>query len=412
MSGDLRVVHGQFETRPFRFRGRFDEAGDEAVAFGEAAQRVQVVVRDVLRVGARIRRQFFLIQGLQGGQGAGGGQAVQPAHVLLQSGQVVQAGRRVVLLFAGGLEDLEGEVVRVDDPQQGFGVLPLVQAFAGQLPSAHRGDDLPVRSGHVAGNVPVAVHDHRECGRLHAADGEPRVVDEAVGARRVHADEPVGLRADHRRIGEPLVFRLVLHGREGVADGVLLQARDPQASHRLGDSYMRHDPTEDGLALTVGVACVDKHVDVAAAHQSRDDLVLAVRALVPADLPLPVGCRVDGQRVEAPLSPVVVLVFVGRGQVDEVSLRPGDQVVADLHIAVVLFHVPADRLGDGLADRVLLGDDQSHLASRPIISSCRTPMRAVRRPRCRVRRRPSGRARRPPPGRRIRSSPDPSRRRP
>ena len=227
VAGHLRVVHGQFEMWPFRFRVRFDEAGDEAVAFGEAAQRVQVVVRDVLRVGARIRRQFFLIQGLQGGQGAGGGQAVQPAHVLLQSGQVVQAGRRVVLLFAVGLEDREDEVVRVDDPQQGFGVLPLVQTFAGQLPSAHRGDDLPVRSGHVAGDLPVAVHDHRERGRLHAADGEPRVVDEAVGTRRVHADEPVGLRADHRRIGEPPVFRLVLHGREGVADGVLLQARDP-----------------------------------------------------------------------------------------------------------------------------------------------------------------------------------------
>ena len=91
---------------------------------------------------------------------------------------------------------------------------------------------------------------------------------------------------------------------------------------------MRHDPAEDGLALAVGVARVDKHVDIVAAHQSRDDLVLAVRALVPADLPLPVGCRVDGQRVEAPLSPIVILVFVGRGQVDEVALRPGDQVAA------------------------------------------------------------------------------------
>ena len=248
VAGHLRVVHGQFEMWPFRFRVRFDEAGGEPVAFGEAAQRVQVVVRDVLRVGARIRRQFFLIQGLQGGQGAGGGQAVQPAHVLLQSGQVVQAGRRVVLLLAFGLEDREGEVVRVDDPQQRLGVLPLVQSFAGQFPSAHRGDDLPVRSGHVAGDLPVAVHDHRECGRLHTSNGEPSVVDEAVGARRVHADQPVGLRTDHRRIGEPLVFRLVLHGREGVADGVLLQARDPQASHRLGDAGMLHDPTEDGLA--------------------------------------------------------------------------------------------------------------------------------------------------------------------
>ena len=37
VAGDLRVVHGQSESRPFRFRGRFDEAGDEPVAFGQAA---------------------------------------------------------------------------------------------------------------------------------------------------------------------------------------------------------------------------------------------------------------------------------------------------------------------------------------------------------------------------------------
>ena len=82
---------------------------------------------------------------------------------------------------------------------------------------------------------------------------------------------------------------------------------------------MLHDPTEDGLASRSGSHASTTHVDVAAAHQSRDDLVLAVRALVPADLPLPVGCRVDGQRVEAPPVPVVVLIFVGRGQVDEVA---------------------------------------------------------------------------------------------
>ena len=96
VSGDLRVVHGQFESRPFRFRGRFDEAGDEPVAFGEAAQRVQVVVGDVPRVGAGIRGQTLLVERLERREGAGGGQAVQSAHVLLQSGQVVQAsvGRR------------------------------------------------------------------------------------------------------------------------------------------------------------------------------------------------------------------------------------------------------------------------------------------------------------------------------
>ena len=132
---------------------------------------------DVLRVGARIRGQALLVERLERREGARGGQAVQSAHVLLQSGKVVQVRRRVVLLLAFGLEDREGEVVRVDDSQQGLGVLPLVQ-----FPSAHRCDDFPVWSGHVAGDVPVAVNDHGERGRLHAADGEPRVVDEAVCA--------------------------------------------------------------------------------------------------------------------------------------------------------------------------------------------------------------------------------------
>ena len=37
VAGHLRVVHGQFEMWPFRFRVRFDEAGNEAVFFGQAA---------------------------------------------------------------------------------------------------------------------------------------------------------------------------------------------------------------------------------------------------------------------------------------------------------------------------------------------------------------------------------------
>ena len=107
---------------------------------------------------------------------------MEPAHVLLEIGQVVQAWRRVVALLAFDSKDAESEIGRVDDPQQSLHVLSLVQTFAGQFPSAHRGDDLPVRSGHMAGDAPVAVHDHGECGRLHTSNGEPSVVDEAVGA--------------------------------------------------------------------------------------------------------------------------------------------------------------------------------------------------------------------------------------
>ena len=229
VAGDLRVVHGQFETRPFRFRGRFDEAIDEPVAFGEAAQRVQVVVRDVLRVGTRIRRQFFLIQGLQGGEGAGGGQSVQSRHVLLQAGQVVQARRGDMLAFAFGRFDLEGEVGGVRQDEHALREVVVFDAFAGQRPSAHRRLDAPEGFRHVAGDLHVTVHDHRQGRGLHAAYGQAAVVGDRVGPGGVHADQPVGLGARVGRVAQAPIVALRPHRPPRVAYGVLVQRGDPQA---------------------------------------------------------------------------------------------------------------------------------------------------------------------------------------
>lgn len=62
MAGDLLVVHGQFQTWLGGLVFRGDEAFDEALVLGELAERFEVVVGDVLRVGARIRGEFLLIQ--------------------------------------------------------------------------------------------------------------------------------------------------------------------------------------------------------------------------------------------------------------------------------------------------------------------------------------------------------------
>ena len=86
---------------------------------------------------------------------------------------------------------------------------------------------------------------------------------------------------------------------------------------------MRHDPTEDGLALTVGIARVDEFIDVIAGREGDKVTVAFVRALLTVDRPLPLS-RGDGQRFHAPMRvrPRLALVCVGHGEVHEMALRP------------------------------------------------------------------------------------------
>lgn len=74
VSRDLRVVDGQVEPWSGRKVFHADESIDAPRTLRKISQRVEVVVRDVLRVGARIGRQLLLVQGLQRGQRARGGQ--------------------------------------------------------------------------------------------------------------------------------------------------------------------------------------------------------------------------------------------------------------------------------------------------------------------------------------------------
>ena len=180
VSRDLRVVDGQVEPWSGRKVFHADESIDAPRTLRKISQRVEVVVRDVLRIGAGIGRQLLLVQGLQRGQRARGGQPVQTAHVLLQSGQVVQARRTLMHGLALHGEHLEREVRRVYDRLQRLRVRPVVETFAGERPSAHRDDDLPERLLDVMGDLPVAVGDHREGRGLHASHGHAPVVDERV----------------------------------------------------------------------------------------------------------------------------------------------------------------------------------------------------------------------------------------
>ena len=300
---------------------------------------------------------------------------MQSRHVLLQAGQIVQAWRLVVLLPAFLQYHVErdaGSVRQVEDPLR---FRPTgVTLLAGQLPPAHGHMDRPERRGPVRCDLTVAFHDHRQRRGLHTAHGEARVVGEAVRAAGVHADQPVRFRADLGRMGETVVRAFGFHRVECLADRFLLQRGDPEPFRRLVDVGVGGDAAEYGLALTVGIACVDEFGHVLTVEESADVGVLPGRSMLVADVPPPVGGRVDGQRVHVPFVPTASLVVARHGEFDEVALRPGDQGSARRDVSVMVFHA-SQCLAYGLSDGMLLCDDESHKHLSIRSSFCRKHMR-------------------------------------
>ena len=86
-----------------------------------------------------------------------------------------------------------------------------------------RRGDAPVRPRHVREHLELLVDEHRERRRLHAP-GRPRrlllAALEPLGerARRVHADQPVRLRATRGGVGEPLELLAAAQPLEAAAD--------------------------------------------------------------------------------------------------------------------------------------------------------------------------------------------------
>ena len=228
-----------------------------------------------------------------------------------------------MLAFAVGRFDLEGEVGGVRQGKHALGEGPVLDAFAGQRPSAHRRLDAPEGLRHVAGDLHVTVHDHRQGRGLHAAYGQAAVVGDRVGAGGVHADQPVGLGPRVGGVAQPLVVGLRPHAVPRVADGLLVQRGDPQTQGWFVDAGVLHDAAEDGLALAVGIARVDEFVDVGTAGEGDELTVALVGAFLAVNPPSP-RLGADGQRFHAPVrvGPCLALVCVGHGEVHEMALRP------------------------------------------------------------------------------------------
>ncbi len=161
-------------------------------------------------------------------------------------------------------------------------------------------------------------HD-RQRGRLHAPqrDGpvEAAAQPDGGGAGRVHADDPVGLRARAGGLLEALELRGRLERSERVLHGGVGHRVQPQPLDGLLALRLLVGVGEDQLSLAAGVAGVDDLLDVLACHQPRDHRHLLARALV-ADHELEV-VRDDRQVGHAPAL-VFGVVGVRLGELDQV----------------------------------------------------------------------------------------------
>ena len=189
-------------------RGGLVLAPRDADVAGDRLELGDHVARQVARARTRIREHLvLLVAALRGRERAARGEAEAAVGLALQRREVVEQRRALLALLRLELRDLADLAAHGrDDGVGGLGgrqprlravvVAALVDALAGR---GEDGVDEPVRLGHERADLLLAAREDRERRRLHAAERHRAVKRRAQadrrGARRVHADDPVGLRA-------------------------------------------------------------------------------------------------------------------------------------------------------------------------------------------------------------------------
>jgi hypothetical protein len=312
----------------------------------------------------------LLVEPLGGPERAAGGEAEARVGLALQRREVVEERRALLLrrlLELGDLARLAAD--RLDDrlglrgrlqPRlragvEAAGVAPAGLA-AGRL---ERRVDQPVLLRLERPDLLLAPGEQGERRRLHAAERD-RAVERGPqpdrgGARRVHADDPVGLRARPGRLLQPREVRTRTQVAERVPDRRRGHRGEPEALHGLVRVRLLEGPGEDQLALAPGVARVHDALDVVALEQVGDDAHLLLGALVAHDEPELVG---DDREVRHPPFLELRVVLVGLGELHEVADRPRHDVLVGLEVPLVLL----ERAGEDACEIApygrLLGDDE------------------------------------------------------
>ena len=199
-------------SRPWTYSAARPVVGVAADVAGDRLELGDHVAGQVARVGARIgQRLVLLVEALGRAERAARGEPVAVVGLALQRREVVEErrlllARRLVELgdLAGAGRERRRRSPRPPAPPGSRGWAPgVVAALVAALARGLEGGvDEPVLLGDEGADLLLAPREDRQRRRLHAAerDGavEARAQADRRGARRVHADDPVGLRARAR----------------------------------------------------------------------------------------------------------------------------------------------------------------------------------------------------------------------
>ena len=213
--GDLGVVDDAAERQhvePGHVGGRLRVLLVAAHARGGRLDLADHVGGEEARVGARVgQRLVLLVEALRGGERAAGREAVAVVGLALERGEVVEERRALLLRRRLELGDLAGpgpgrrrRSPRPPRRTRGAAWCPRGSGPRSARPLLARlrlelGVDEPVLLRLELADLDLAAGEDRQRRRLHAAERDGAVEGGAQpdggGARGVHADDPVGLRA-------------------------------------------------------------------------------------------------------------------------------------------------------------------------------------------------------------------------
>jgi len=338
--------------------------------------RRAVVVRQAARIGARVGEDLVrLVTSLRGTERPARAPAEAAVALALQAREIEQRRRalaRGLARFARerrtrargrhdrvGARAIEDAVVfllavvalaeRRVEPLRGVGV---IRRREGRRHA-------PERARYVREHLELLVDEQREGRRLHAAR-RPRArllaALQALGerARRVHADQPVRVRAALGGLCEALELLAGHQLREAAANRILRHRLQPEPLDRLARLEVARDLAEDQLALAAGVAGVDEAVHVVALRELLDHADAVRLPLLLLELE---RLGQDREHVERPALVLVVDLF-RLEQLEQVPDREGHDEAIALPVALVLGE-SAQRRRDVARDARLLRDHES-----------------------------------------------------
>ena len=239
-------------------------------------------MRQIAAVRPRIGQQLvLLVELLRRRQRLFRGKAQLRVRLALERRQIIQERWPHALVFPSGLRHPcrpAGNALR--DLLRGLLVFELTLAFLVDIHAlivaeirTHR----VKRLGHKCIDFPPPLDEHAQRRRLHTADGEQHIVTDRIGARRVHADEPVRVRPTARAGIERIVICRRPKAVKPGADGLVRHGGYPQPLHRLSAPRLLVNIAEDQLALAPGVRRADDILRFLVVHPFFDGEKLASR---------------------------------------------------------------------------------------------------------------------------------------